>query len=113
MKFNIGDKVKVNCSILGKCEGTILGTVSGYYTVEVIQPMGLGINGTFTMSYFENEIEPINNTTYSEDIYLNFWEQEPKRVECYHDWKVYTGLERRFDYCTKCNITKNERRAYE
>jgi hypothetical protein len=31
----------------------------------------------------------------------------PKK-SCYHEWKIYTGLNEQFEFCTKCDIKKGE-----
>lgn len=32
---------------------------------------------------------------------------------CTHEFKTYTGLTKKYEYCTKCDVKKNERGAYE
>lgn len=135
MSFKVGDRVEFINNVNGKqFNGTVIKDTGPYSTTNVLidgENNIFSINGAYSLRNAHLQllagtsfttgsgygVAPFPLTSFifnnsDSNTSTEGWTTN-NNATCTHEFKTYTGLIKKYDYCTKCDVKKNERGAYE
>lgn len=97
-KFKVGDVLKEKG----------FQTLFRYKVMELVPKNNLG-DSFYDLERQLSGNDDLIKLSYSKTFVETTFELESEAIGCYHDWKEYRGFNNDYEYCTKCDIKRNNK----